>query len=719
MAVILGNPIMLGGGGGSQSELKKISTLSEGDIIKIKENGVLTDYYLAQHDYQPSLNGSGRVLFARKEAYGRHAWNSSANSTYANSSVDNFLNNDFKALFDADVRAAMGETSIPSAIGYGNSTVTTLQKSVFLLSVTEFGKSHANASVEGAAVPIADILTVANSGGVASAQWTRTPYNGGTGDVWYLSNSGNLSAYAVATTTYTIRPCFTLPNTATVNPTPNADGSYTLQLENVNLTLNNLMAGDTVRVKENGVFADYYIGQQNYQPNLNGAGRTLFVRKECYNKQAWDAGQVNAYAGSDIDIWLNGDCKGMYDSAVREAMGETTFPYTPGNGNTTVTNLQRSVFLLSGTEFGKSKAQMNVEGVAVPIANLLNPVYLDGEQTLQWTRSPNTANTYVAWVVIPDGNIVSDYYCSTLQGTRWAFTLPASFSIEQNDLGTYDLVYESDYPMGYLELTIEGGTTQPTNPKDNTIWVNTDVDLGLTYLAPNAPSNPQVGDVWVNTTNKYNSNGTNASTNLIRVNDNPYLEINVLNISQWDGSAWVTRENSAIYANGAWTTMALWFYNYGTLNEAFPLWYAGSNGTASSSPFTMTWFFNQYDQVDGAFAQLETNTSNTMYGLIAPTAPVDFSKYTTIKAKVLSVSSTQSVYFGYYPNSLQENASSLSWAAVNNYFIGTFSLAANVETEISASLSNINGVYYPMIADNKGSNPHQKPLRIFYWCMTA
>ena len=207
-----------------------ISKLEEGTIIKIKENGVLQDYYLAQHNYQPTLNGSGRVLFARKEGYGYHVWNSSANSTYANSTIDTFLNGDFKTLFDADVREAMGETSIPNAVGYGNSSVTTLQKSVFLLSVTELGKSHSKASVEGEAVPIADMLDILNVGGEATAQWTRTPYNGGTGDVWWISSVGTLTNYAVATGSYGIRPCFTLPNTATVLPEANLDGSYTLAI---------------------------------------------------------------------------------------------------------------------------------------------------------------------------------------------------------------------------------------------------------------------------------------------------------------------------------------------------------------------------------------------------------------------------------------------------------------------------------------------------------
>ena len=120
---------------------------------------------------------------------------------------------------------------------------------------------------------------------------------------------------------------------------------------------------------------------------------------------------------------------------------------------------------------------------------------------------------------------------------------------------------------GGLAIEIVGGATQPSSPKDNTIWVNTDVAIGAVTLAPNAPASPAVGDVWVNTTNKYDSSGTNASTNILKVSEEPFVEINVTNISQWDGSAWTRMDGSAIYANGVWTTMACWIYNYGTLGE--------------------------------------------------------------------------------------------------------------------------------------------------------
>ena len=181
---------------------------------------------------------------------------------------------------------------------------------------------------------------------------------------------------------------------------------------------------------------------------------------------------------------------------------------------------------------------------------------------------------------------------------------------------------------GGLDITVVGGTTQPASPKENTIWVNTDAEIGAVTLAPNAPASPEVGDVWVNTTNKYNSNGTNASTNLIRVNDNPYLEINVLNISQWDGSAWVTRDGSAIYANGGWTTMALYMLNFGVVREGFTL--TGAHNTTSGGNMSTTSDVIYDFSLGYASIQL---TSKTAFEIGMQFSPmVDITNYTKLRA---------------------------------------------------------------------------------------
>lgn len=127
-------------------------------------------------------------------------------------------------------------------------------------------------------------------------------------------------------------------------------------------TLGNKSLGSIIKLKENGVLVDFYVAKHDYENGLNGSGRTLVVRKDCYDTRQWHGSKVNAYASSAIDTWLNGTYKNLLDADIQSVIGTTKFYYTPGNGNTTVTTLSRAIFLLSGTEWGQSHTYMKTEG---------------------------------------------------------------------------------------------------------------------------------------------------------------------------------------------------------------------------------------------------------------------------------------------------------------------------------------------------------------------
>jgi hypothetical protein len=198
-------------------------------------------------------------------------------------------------------------------------------------------------------------------------------------------------------------------------------------------TLGNKAVGSIVKLKENGVLVDFYVAKQDYESSLNGSGRVLLVRKDCYDTRQWHSSNVNAYATSTIDTWLNGTYKALFDADIQTAMSTTKFYYTPGNGNTTVTTLQRAVFLLSGTELGQSNAYCKVEGTSLDstLVATLKIAYLNGSAVVQWTRSPFTDYTYYAWYLGTSGNF---YYvsCSGTYGSRPAFTLPSSLSVSDD-----------------------------------------------------------------------------------------------------------------------------------------------------------------------------------------------------------------------------------------------------------------------------------------------
>ena len=196
-------------------------------------------------------------------------------------------------------------------------------------------------------------------------------------------------------------------------------------------TLGNKSVGSIVKLKENGVLVDFYVAKHDYENGLNGSGRTLVVRKDCYDTRQWHTSNVNAYATSAIDTWLNSIYKNLLDADIRGVIGTTKIKYTPGNGNTTVGTLERAIFLLSVTELGRSASYANTEGTALSIASSLQIAYLNGSAVVQWTRSPGTNYTDYAYYLNTSGD-VSDYGCSLTGGSRPAFTLPSTLSVSDD-----------------------------------------------------------------------------------------------------------------------------------------------------------------------------------------------------------------------------------------------------------------------------------------------
>jgi hypothetical protein len=196
-------------------------------------------------------------------------------------------------------------------------------------------------------------------------------------------------------------------------------------------TLGNKSVGSIVKLKENGVLVDFYVAKHDYENGLNGSGRTLVVRKDCYDTRQWHTSNVNAYATSAIDTWLNSTYKNLLDADIRGVIGTTKIKYTPGNGNTTVGTLERAIFLLSVTELGKTASYANTEGTALSIASSLQIAYLNGSAVVQWTRSPITSGTSYACCLSTYGNVSSNS-CGNAYGSRPAFTLPSTLSVSDD-----------------------------------------------------------------------------------------------------------------------------------------------------------------------------------------------------------------------------------------------------------------------------------------------
>lgn len=314
--------------------------------------------------------------------------------------------------------------------------------------------------------------------------------------------------------------------------------------------LGNRPTGSIIKLKENGALVDFYVAKHDYENLLNGPRRTLVVRKDTYDDRVWDSDNVNAYASSDLDSWFNTTYKNMLAADIRSLIGTTKIRYTPGNGNNTVSTLERAIFALSLTELGQSHTYANTEGSALPIASTLRIAYHNGSATPQWTRSPHTHNALNAWRVHSDGNI-GNYSCFNSLGARPAFTLPSSLYV-----GDDGSVFRNTAPSTPASISvpssINGGSSITVR------WAaSTDAEGNLEGYIVERSTNG--GSSWsqiyqgsaTSTTNTV-AFGTNTVTYRVKAYDAPGLE------SGWKTSSTVTvTNNRAPGAPGSLTVPAV------------------------------------------------------------------------------------------------------------------------------------------------------------------
>lgn len=111
---------------------------------------------------------------------------------------------------------------------------------------------------------------------------------------------------------------------------------------------------------------------------------------------------------------------------------------------------------------------------------------------------------------------------------------------------------------GGLNFTVVGGTIQPANPAENTIWVNTAAEIGTWTISGKAPESPTDGDVWFRL--------TSAGNEIEALTENSLL-FAMLSAKQYLNGTW-TDVDAQIYRNGSWeSALSAYVIFDGTWNE--------------------------------------------------------------------------------------------------------------------------------------------------------
>lgn len=185
--------------------------------------------------------------------------------------------------------------------------------------------------------------------------------------------------------------------------------------------------GHIIELRENGTPAEFYLAKHDYEPGLNGAGRTLVVRKDCYTSMVFSAGAgTGDFPGSDIDNWLNGEYIGLFDSRVQAKMGITKFYYAAGGAKKST--MERKAFLLSAMEFGRLDTYGDGSTLPADMIELLSIAQLDGTAGEQWTRTLNNGHVGYIYVLNAYGKLDEEKRTRP-NGARPCFTLPSDLIV--------------------------------------------------------------------------------------------------------------------------------------------------------------------------------------------------------------------------------------------------------------------------------------------------
>jgi hypothetical protein len=111
---------------------------------------------------------------------------------------------------------------------------------------------------------------------------------------------------------------------------------------------------------------------------------------------------------------------------------------------------------------------------------------------------------------------------------------------------------------GGLNVTLIASTTQPNNPAENTIWINSNVAINGWAFASAAPTGAQDGAVWIQT--------TTDSTVAFNAAKRGILMVYPLMCKQRISGAW-TEVTAKSYISGAWRDWLVYLYSPGNPHE--------------------------------------------------------------------------------------------------------------------------------------------------------
>lgn len=173
---------------------------------------------------------------------------------------------------------------------------------------------------------------------------------------------------------------------------------------------------------------------------------------------------------------------------------------------------------------------------------------------------------------------------------------------------------------GGLNFQVIGGTTAPSNPKENMIWVNTSTTISSWVFSATKPEGMQERDVWFQT-------GTSSSIEFNALKKNG-IQVCPIAAKQYVNGSLVT-VGASIYTGGSWEVFSAEInvlYDSGKFKSGYDI--ATSSNADSSDEIKFT--------KNSSYIQL--NASGDMYGMFYIKPKVTRGKYKTLKISLKNAS---------------------------------------------------------------------------------
>lgn len=235
------------------------------------------------------------------------------------------------------------------------------------------------------------------------------------------------------------------------------------------------------------------------------------------------------------------------------------------------------------------------------------------------------------------------------------------------------------------------GNPQPENPKANTIWVDTDVEITGWDFSAVEPANPVEGIMWFPV-----GTASTVAFNALKKNS---VMVYPLSAKQYVGGAWVDKTAKS-YLNGAWVDWFVWngqLYQSGNefTNETGG-WYAADGGSLEES--TIASIARNEDSM------VLTVTGGRKSAMLASRKPIDLTDFDLVTFEGLlhpGTGTTDKAAYGYL-YAYKDNGGTLTNAARADI------KASKTAGSVTLNVSGLSGEHYicPYLYTFDSTNPY-------------